>query len=260
MINYINDIAKVDKLDRYSAIINVLNENKISYKVEKLPHHQSLGNIIVEFNPSELKKIVLSAHYDNVCGTPGANDNASACAILLNLIITHKNTTEHLEFVFFDLEENEFVGSKYYVKQNKNKIYYSINLDMCGQGESIVLTKNFHIDTQFKELCKKYNAEIVKKIPLTDIDSFLDENIKAICIISSTNRDVEWYKNYDTMNYFSIIPDFLVTLHKPTDTVDKINFKQVNNIYLFVNELLAQLLFSLELYNEFQSLINEIDS
>ena len=44
------------------------------------------------------------------------------------------------------------------------------------------------------------------------------------------------------------------------NTVDKINFKQVNNIYLFVNELLAQLLFSLELYNEFQSLINEIDS
>jgi len=29
MINYINDIAKVNKLDRYNAIINILKENQI---------------------------------------------------------------------------------------------------------------------------------------------------------------------------------------------------------------------------------------
>jgi len=158
---------------------------------------------------------------------------------LRNFIKPHYNA--HLEFVFFDLEESGFIGSKCYVKQNKNKIYSAINLDMCVQGESILFTKNWHSDTSFNELCKKYNAERVKKLPFSDADSFLDENIKTICIINSTKHDVNWFKNYNEVNYCSVIPDFLKTLHKPTDTVDKVNLNQVNKIYSFVNELLEEL-------------------
>lgn len=90
MNNYINDIAKINKHERLKAIIKVLKENNISYHIQIMPINDALGNIIVEFNPNNGKAIVVSAHYDNAYNTYGANDNASACSILLNLIINKK--------------------------------------------------------------------------------------------------------------------------------------------------------------------------
>src|SRR3989344_9007115 len=68
-------------------------------------------NLINTFKPSEAregqKKIVFSAHYDTVTGTPGANDNASSVAGCLELAKFLQATdpallTSEVEIVFFD--------------------------------------------------------------------------------------------------------------------------------------------------------------
>ena len=100
MQHYIQDIAQIDKKKRFSAITKVLNDNQIGYEIQRIPDNQALGNIIVKFNPSASKKIVITAHYDNVLSTPGANDNAAACSILLNLILDYRNTKIILSLYF----------------------------------------------------------------------------------------------------------------------------------------------------------------
>ena len=60
-------------------------------------------------------RILIGAHYDAVPGTPGADDNASAVAVLLaaaRVIGFHKD----IGYVAFNGEECRFVGSKAFVK------------------------------------------------------------------------------------------------------------------------------------------------
>ncbi|MBU4371316.1 MAG: M28 family peptidase, partial [Proteobacteria bacterium] len=50
---------------------------------------------------------VIGAHYDTVAGTPGADDNASAVAILLEMcrLLKGYSPERTLKLVFFTLEE-----------------------------------------------------------------------------------------------------------------------------------------------------------
>jgi len=244
MKNYIDDIAKIKKKDRYNAITKVIEENGIKYRVQTLPNNNSFGNIIVEFNPEKKGKIVVSAHYDNAYGTPGANDNAAACSILLNLILNNKDTNNHIEFVFFDLEEIGFYGSKYYVKENSDSdILYAINLDMCGLGSNILYACYNPInnsDIKIKEMndSNVYKMEI---LPPGDALTFADAGITTFFIVNSTNHDLEWYRQFANRMEPKSFPDFLKTMHLPTDTVETINYEQVEKIYKFTSSLLSKL-------------------
>jgi Zn-dependent M28 family amino/carboxypeptidase len=81
--------------------------------------------------------ILLAAHYDGVPGTPGADDNATGLAVLLELIreFTKIPLAVPLRFVAFDLEEYGMVGSEIYaqeLKQNNEKIRLMFSLEMLG--------------------------------------------------------------------------------------------------------------------------------
>ncbi len=58
---------------------------------------------------------MIGAHYDTVAGTPGADDNASGVAALLELARLHKEESldKTLQFVAFALEEPPFFRSKF---------------------------------------------------------------------------------------------------------------------------------------------------
>ena len=243
MYNYIKEIAKINKLDRFNSIIDILKKNNIDYQIQKIPDSSALGNIIVSINPSKEKKIAITAHYDNAPGTPGANDNAAACSILLNLIINNKDTKNYIEYVFFDLEENGGVGSNYYVSINKNKILYAINLDMCGIGNNIVFSHyriNDYDINIIKEIVTKYKAIEVNRLPYGDAYSFISKGIETYYIINSTNSDLKWFKKYAEGIMPSFAPEFSKTMHLSNDTIDNININQVELIYNCVNELLCK--------------------
>lgn len=80
---------------------------------------------------------VLGAHYDTVEGSPGADDNASAVAALLEIARCLKTTQlkTPLLFAAFTLEEYGFVGSHYFLDQTRNekdRITGMISLEMVG--------------------------------------------------------------------------------------------------------------------------------
>jgi len=102
------------------------------------------SNIIVALpgktHPEDV--VVIGAHYDTVAGTPGADDNASAVATLLEMCRLLKDFSPErtLKLVFFTLEEppvfrSESMGSFVYAREARNRqeqISAMISLEMLG--------------------------------------------------------------------------------------------------------------------------------
>jgi hypothetical protein len=81
--------------------------------------------------------LILGAHYDTVPGSPGADDNSSAIAVLLEVArnIQKVSLRSTLKLVAFTLEECGYAGSLHYAERAKEggeKILGMISLEMVG--------------------------------------------------------------------------------------------------------------------------------
>ena len=86
---------------------------------------------------SPCKILIVGAHYDTVPGSPGADDNASAIAVLLEIARNLQTVPlgRTLRLVAFSLEEYDYVGSTHYaekVREGEEKIFGMISLEMVG--------------------------------------------------------------------------------------------------------------------------------
>ncbi len=82
-----------------------------------------------------LAPIIVGAHYDTVPGCPGADDNATGVAVLLELAqrFSLQPPRRPVRLVAFDLEEYGLVGSCAYVKSLKGQpIHLMLSLEMLG--------------------------------------------------------------------------------------------------------------------------------
>ena len=85
--------------------------------------------------------IVLGAHFDSVPGTPGADDNASGMAVLLEAarLLSRAKLRSEVLFCAFNLEELDMIGSTHMAKQLKSagaKVDAMISLEMVGYTDS----------------------------------------------------------------------------------------------------------------------------
>ncbi|MBE9163394.1 MULTISPECIES: M20/M25/M40 family metallo-hydrolase [Microcoleaceae] len=81
--------------------------------------------------------IVIGAHYDSVPGTPGADDNATGLAVLLELArnLALQPLKYPVQLVAFDMEEYGCWGSSHHaanLKKQKQQIRLMISLEMLG--------------------------------------------------------------------------------------------------------------------------------
>lgn len=83
------------------------------YQIDDL----AVRNVIAQRRGTEQpdRVIVVGAHYDSVVGSPGADDNASGVAVLLELARVHAETPfrKTVRFVAFTLEEPPFFRSRH---------------------------------------------------------------------------------------------------------------------------------------------------
>jgi len=105
---------------------------------------QTYRNIIAERRGTEEpdRVLIVGAHYDTVEGTPGADDNASGVAVLLELARLHAETRfrNTVRFVAFTLEEPPFfrspqMGSRVYagsLKERGERVEAMLCLEMVG--------------------------------------------------------------------------------------------------------------------------------
>jgi len=129
-------------------------------------HYEALGknyrNVIGRFGAGKTRKIIIGAHYDSCDDTPGADDNASGVAGLLELarMIGEQPVDLEVELVAYTLEEPPFfrsqmMGSAIHaasVADERERIIGVIVLEMIGyfsdesgsQGYPLPLMKAFY--------------------------------------------------------------------------------------------------------------------
>lgn len=109
------------------------------------------------------------AHYDHLGKVgnvhfPGANDNASGVAVLLDLAKYYaKNPAEHsVAFIFATGEEIGLLGSKFAAENpyiDLKKVKFLFNLDMCGTGATGVAVINGLKEPEAGKLLQDINNE-----------------------------------------------------------------------------------------------------
>jgi len=132
--NYLN----LETLERVCSYIKKeFQEAGLVTKEQKwLAGGREYTNIIATYNKCEGKRLIVGAHYD-VCGDqPGADDNASAVAGLLEsarLIGTDKPQIDYqIDFVAYCLEEPPFFGTQEMGSFVHAKSLYENNVDVLG--------------------------------------------------------------------------------------------------------------------------------
>jgi len=99
-----------------------------------------LANIEVRLGraTSDAPLLIVSAHYDSVAGTPGADDNGSGLIVLLELArrLAGRPLPNELRLVWFDAEEPGLIGSGRYVEAlsagERRRLIGAINLETLG--------------------------------------------------------------------------------------------------------------------------------
>ena len=89
------------------------------------------SNIQADLNPDKPAEILITSHYDHLQGSPGADDNLSAVAIMLEIarVMKENDIKTPIRFISFTLEEqNPIISGKIFQKglelglYDKNKI------------------------------------------------------------------------------------------------------------------------------------------
>ena len=100
-------------------------------------------NIIAHLPGVKQPNVLLGAHYDSVPKSPGANDNASGTAVILELArrLANKPIAHQTWFVAFDAEEDGLQGSKALIKTAEPKflshLKAMLNFDMVGVNDQL---------------------------------------------------------------------------------------------------------------------------
>ena len=187
--------------------------------------------------------LIVAAHFDTVQGSPGADDNASALAVMLQIArqVRAMELARPIRFIAFNLEEENLLGSSAYtalLRKNREAIHGAVVLECVGYASqqhnsqkippdvpiAVPTTGNFlavignersHALTGSVVQAMKSHLPIVplvvpgngEKLPDTrrsDHTSFWEQGFPAVMLTDTAN-----FRN----------PHY----HRPTDTLDTLN-------------------------------------
>jgi Zn-dependent M28 family amino/carboxypeptidase len=260
-----------ENLEKTAGYIQSFYE-KIGLTVNHEPydyHGVNVTNVVAEIssNTSPAKRFLVGAHYDSVAGTVGADDNASAIAVQLEIArhvkILFDQKEHHLavKFVSFALEEppvygTRYMGSRVYAKKarrEREKIDGMICLEMVGytchepgcqtyllplrfmgfpkEGDFIGIVSNFKSGGFAADLLRSFEAN--KELPVVKLR--VPFNGWIIPSVRLSDHASFWDQGYRavmvTDSAFLRNPHY----HLPTDTMEKLD-------YVFMAELVESIL------------------
>ena len=149
------DESHIENLDLVAAYIK--NEfSQTTTSVSEQPYRvndKSYRNVIAQFGPETEERIVVGAHYDTAGPLPGADDNASGVAGLIELarLLGRQPPPLRVELVAFSLEEPPYfrttgMGSSVHARSHREKnvrVRAMLNLEMIGYFTDAANTQHF---------------------------------------------------------------------------------------------------------------------
>lgn len=225
---------------------------------------KSYKNIVAEKRgvTSPHKVLILGAHYDTVPGSPGADDNASAVALLLevarNIQAVPLGSTVRL--IAFSLEEYDYGGSAHYVeglKKGGEEILGMISVEMVGftaprqdyppylnpkhypnVGDFIAIIGNERSRELLEKVCQSFktnspqlplellvvpgNGEAMEEARLSDHSPFWDQGLSALMV-----TDTGFLRN----------PNY----HLSSDRIETLNFEFMQKVAIGVYHSVVEL-------------------
>jgi Zn-dependent M28 family amino/carboxypeptidase len=225
---------------------------------------KSYKNIVAEKRgmTSPRRVLILGAHYDTVPGSAGADDNASAVALLLEVArnIQAVPLESTVRLVAFSLEEYDFAGSAHYVdslSKGREEILGMISVEMVGftgprqdyppylnpkhypnVGDFIAIIGNERSKELLEKVCRSFKTNVpglpleflivpgkgegMDEVRLSDHSTFWDQGVSALMI-----TDTGFLRN----------PNY----HLASDTMETLDFefmqKVATGVYHSVVEL-----------------------
>ena len=234
--------ARWDELGLMSVRSFVLEELQVHGEVEQ--HHFGKGadagvNLILRLpgQRPELGPVLVAAHYDGPLGSPGADDNASGVAALLELARRWAQTPPKrpVWLVAFDQEEWGMVGSAALARELKSsgqRLHLMLSLEMLGytaeeqnypleamkalygsRGDFIALVANTGAAALLPGLSRGMGAHVKTKVlpvpfkgrqlpdvRLSDHSPFWDEGYNAVMVTdTSFMRNPHYHQPSDTI-------------------------------------------------------------
>ena len=225
---------------------------------------KSYKNIVAEKRgiTSPHRVLILGAHYDTVPGSPGADDNASAVALLLevarNIQAVPLGSTVRL--IAFSLEEYDYAGSTHYVeslKKGGEEILGMISVEMVGftgpkqdyppylnpkhypnVGDFIAIIGNEDSKRLLENVCQSFktnspqlpiefvivpgNGEAMEEARLSDHSPFWDQGLSALMV-----TDTGFLRN----------PNY----HLSSDRIETLNFEFMQKVAIGVYHSVVEL-------------------
>ena len=234
--------ARWDELGLMSVRSFVLEELQVHGQVEQ--HHFGEGadagvNLILRLpgQRPELAPVLVAAHYDGPLGSPGADDNASGVAALLELARRWAQSPPKrpVWLVAFDQEEWGMVGSAALARELKSsgqRLHLMLSLEMLGytaeeqnypleamkalygsRGDFIALVANTGAAALLPGLSRGMGAHVKTKVlpvpfkgrqlpdvRLSDHSPFWDEGYNAVMVTdTSFMRNPHYHQPSDTI-------------------------------------------------------------
>lgn len=200
--------------------------------------------------------LVLGAHYDTVAFTPGADDNASGVAALLELarVFASASLGATLELVFFADEEIGLLGSRAYASAaaaDERDLLGAISLDMIGFTSAALFpgpillsgcleTSNeswvphdfvFGVSTSGSMLAGFANAarSFVPELPVVTAH-VLDGTGFCLPDLRRSDHASFWDAGYEAMLLNDVGPLRNPNYHEETDTLATLDFAFMTNV------------------------------
>ena len=206
-------------------------------------------------NPSSEAEspLVIAAHYDTVIGSPGADDNASALAVMLEVArcLRDVRLNRDVRFIAFCLEEEDLLGSLAYaswLRESNQRIDGAIVLECVGyarpdegsqrkppgvpvavpsMGDFLAIVGN----TASARLAAVVEGAAKEHVPeLKTVSLLVPGNGELLPDTRRSDHAAFWHYGYpavmltDTANFRN--PNY----HQPTDTLDTLDLEFMEKV------------------------------
>ena len=253
-----NPFTSMDKLKKAGQYIaEEFNSLGLEVNIDNVPFEGIESQNILGYkkgsDPSN-DYFLLGAHYDTVEGSPGADDNASAIAGLLEIarLLQPVELKTHLLFVGFTLEEYGFIGSNHYAKKAReiqDPIVGMISLEMLGyrsqdpgsqtyppyvdankypdKGDFIAIVGN----DPSAGLVEKIEDKMKQTIPSLPIETLvLPSTGEDFIDIRLSDHFPFWENGYQAVMITDTAYFRNPNYHKPTDTLETLDIDFIKDI------------------------------
>ncbi|MFN8555960.1 MAG: M28 family peptidase [Dehalococcoidia bacterium] len=164
---------------------------------------------VIGRTPGRPCEAVVGGHFDSVAGAPGASDNATGTAVMLEMARQQgqRGNPENACFIAFGAEELGLVGSMHYLStlsvEERRAIKFMLNFDMVAVGEEWLFIGSPALQRRAQEVAAA-NGITGRRSELlgasSDHAAFIDRRIPALML----------HRSYDGL------------LHTPRDVVDRV--------------------------------------